>query len=154
MWDVPVITDWTILANRPYTVLRGNKEKTCPLIDIAVPDNSNVNTKENEKLNKYKDLEIEVIRMWKVRTKIVPFIIRALGTIKKGSYQNRHLLPFYPSAMELQITLTSTAHSIRKVLGWIALISCWDLDLTGDRLLLTGENDFKIIIIIIIIIRK
>jgi hypothetical protein len=55
--------------------------------------------------------------MWKVRTKIVPFIIRALGTIKKGSYQNLHLLPFYPSAMELQITLMSTAHIIGKVLG-------------------------------------
>jgi hypothetical protein len=55
--------------------------------------------------------------MWKVRTKIVPFVIGALGIIKKGSDQNLHLLPGHPSAMELQkITLMSTAHSIRKVL--------------------------------------
>jgi hypothetical protein len=33
------------------------------LIDIAIPDDSNFNTKETEKLNKYKDLEIEVSRM-------------------------------------------------------------------------------------------
>jgi len=56
--------------------------------------------------------------MWKVRTKIVPFITGALGKIKKGSDQNLQLLPFYPSVMELQkITLMSTAHSIGKMLG-------------------------------------
>jgi hypothetical protein len=47
-------------------------------IDIAVPDDTNVNTKETEILSKYKDLEIEVSRMWKVRTKTVPVIIGVL----------------------------------------------------------------------------
>jgi len=40
-----------------------NKEKTHLLIDIAIPDDSNVNTKETEKLNKYKGLEDKVSRM-------------------------------------------------------------------------------------------
>jgi hypothetical protein len=44
---------------------RDKKEKTCLLIDIAVPDYSNINTKETEKLSKYRDLEIKVSRMWK-----------------------------------------------------------------------------------------
>jgi len=35
-----------------------------------------------------KDLEIEFSRMWKVRTKIVPVITGALGTIKNGLDQN------------------------------------------------------------------
>jgi hypothetical protein len=34
-----------------------DKEETCLLIDIAIPFDSNVYTKENEKLSKYKDLE-------------------------------------------------------------------------------------------------
>jgi len=72
MWDVPVITDRTILANWPDTVLHDKKEKTCLLLDIAVPDDSNINTRETEKLSKYKHLEIKISRMWKVRTKIVP----------------------------------------------------------------------------------
>ena len=56
--------------------------------------------------------------MWKVRTKIVSVIIRALGTIKKGLFQNHQLLPGHLSATELQkITLMSTAHIICKVLG-------------------------------------
>ena len=53
------------------------------MIDIAIPDSSNLNTKETEKLSRYKDLEIEVSRIWKVRTKIMPVITGALGTIKK-----------------------------------------------------------------------
>jgi hypothetical protein len=39
-----------------------------------MPADSNLNTKDNEKLSKYKELEIEVSRMWRVRTKTVPVI--------------------------------------------------------------------------------
>jgi len=85
---------------------------------MAIPADSNGNTKETEKRSKYKDLEIEVGRMWKVRTKIVPVVIGALGTIKKGLDQNLQLLPGHPSATELQkVTLMSTAHIICKMLG-------------------------------------
>jgi len=72
-------------------------------------------TQESEKLSKYKDLEINVSRMWKVRTKIVPVIIGALEIIKKGLDQNLQLLPGHPLAIELQkITLVSTAHTIHQ----------------------------------------
>ena len=69
------------------------KKKTCLLINIAIPDYSNFSTKETEKPRKYKDLEMDVRRMWKVRIKIVPIIIGALGKIKKGLDQNLQLLP-------------------------------------------------------------
>ena len=36
-------------------------------------------------LCKYEDLEIDVSRMWNVRTKIVPVVIGTLGIIMKGS---------------------------------------------------------------------
>jgi len=70
MWDVPATTDRTILANRPVILLHDKKEKTCLPIDIALPDVSNANTKETEKLSQYKDLEIEVSRMRKWRAKL------------------------------------------------------------------------------------
>jgi hypothetical protein len=44
------------------------------MTDIAIPDDFNINTKETEKLSKYKDLEIEVSGMWKVRATTVQFI--------------------------------------------------------------------------------
>jgi len=68
--------------------------------------------------------------MWKVMTKIVPVTLGALGTIKKALDQNLQLLPGHWSAIVLwKITLMSTAHSNCRVLGEIALISCWNLDL-------------------------
>jgi hypothetical protein len=63
MWDILVITDQTIPANRPDILLHDRIEKTCLLINIAIPDGSNFNTKETEKLGKFKDMEIEVSRM-------------------------------------------------------------------------------------------
>jgi hypothetical protein len=56
--------------------------------------------------------------VWKIRTKIVPVVIAALGTIKKGLNQDHQLLPSQLPTTELQkITLISTAHIIHKVLG-------------------------------------
>ena len=65
MWGILVVTVQTVLANRHdiYVVLHDRKEKTSLLTNIVIPDDSNVNTKENEKLSKYKDLETEVSRM-------------------------------------------------------------------------------------------
>jgi len=48
-----------------------------------------------------------------VRKKIVPVIIAALGTVKKGLDQILQLLPGHRLAVELQITLISTTHSFR-----------------------------------------
>jgi hypothetical protein len=97
--------------------LHDKEEYTCLLINVAIPDNSNVNTKEPEELSKCKDSGIEVSRLCKVETKIVPVITGALRTIKKGLVQNLQLLPGLPSATELtKITLMSTAYLICKVL--------------------------------------
>jgi hypothetical protein len=67
-------------------------KKNCLLNEIAMPNDSNINTKETEKLSKYRDMEIAVKRMWKVRTKILSVVTGALGTIKKGLDQNLQLL--------------------------------------------------------------
>jgi hypothetical protein len=88
MRDLPVFEYRTKLGNRSVTVLHDKKEKTELVIDVAILDDSNVNMKETEKLSNYKDLNIDVSRMWKVRIKIVPAITGALGTNKKGLDQN------------------------------------------------------------------
>jgi len=46
------------------------------LIDIAISGNRNVIKKEAEKILKYKDLTLEIQRMWIVKTKVIPAIIR------------------------------------------------------------------------------
>lgn len=45
------------------------------LIDIAVPTERNTSIKIIEKLFKYKDLEIEINRMWGMKTETVPIVL-------------------------------------------------------------------------------
>jgi len=48
MCAVPLVTDWTIIANQPHIVLHDEMQKTCLLTNIPIPDDSNINTKETE----------------------------------------------------------------------------------------------------------
>ena len=83
LWDMPIHTDKTIAANRPDIVLTNKKDKTCLLIDMTIPLDTNTSVKTMEKIDKCKDLEIEVERMCGLKTTTVPVVMGALGTIKK-----------------------------------------------------------------------
>ena len=54
------------------------------LIDVAIPGERNVIKKEAEKILKYKDITIEIQRMWNVKTRVIPVIIGATGNISKS----------------------------------------------------------------------
>jgi len=51
------------------------------LIDVAISGDRNVTKKEPERILKYKDLTIEIQRVWNVKTEVIPLIIGATGTI-------------------------------------------------------------------------
>jgi hypothetical protein len=76
-----VQTDRTFPNNKPDIIIRDNGKRTYMLIDVAISGNRNVIKKEAEKILKYKDLTIEIQRMWNVKTKMIPVIIGATGTI-------------------------------------------------------------------------
>jgi hypothetical protein len=57
------------------------------LIDVAVRADRNVIKKEAEKILKYKDLIIDIKRMWNVKARVIPLIIAAAGTISKSLRQ-------------------------------------------------------------------
>jgi hypothetical protein len=52
------------------------------LIDVVIPGDRNAIQKEAEKILKYKDLTIEIQRMWNVKTRVIPVIIGATGNFK------------------------------------------------------------------------
>lgn len=64
IWDMPVHTDREIKANRPDIIVKCKENKSCLLIDVSIPTDKNTSVKVVEKLSKYKDLEIEIERMW------------------------------------------------------------------------------------------
>jgi hypothetical protein len=49
-----VHTDREVTVNRPDILIKNKKEKTCMLIDVAIPANRNVTQKEVEQKLKYK----------------------------------------------------------------------------------------------------
>ena len=86
-------------------------------IDVAISGDRNVIKKEAEKILKYKDLTIEMQRMWKVKTMMIPVIIGATGTISKSFRKYIINIPGNHEVKELQKTaILGTAHILRKVL--------------------------------------
>ena len=87
------------------------------LIDVAIWGDRNVIKKETENILKYKDLTIEIQRMWKVKTRVIPVMIGATGTISKSFRKYISNIPGNHEVRELQKTaILGTAHILRKVL--------------------------------------
>ena len=59
LWNQAVHTDREVTANRP-DVIKNKREKTCTLIDVAIPADRNDVQKEAEKKFKYKIFCIEI----------------------------------------------------------------------------------------------
>ena len=74
LWNQTVHTDREVTANRPHIIIKNNKEKTCTLIDVAIPTDRNVVQKEVEKKLKYNSLCIEIQRKWNLKCTIIPVI--------------------------------------------------------------------------------
>ena len=112
-----VHTDRTIPNKEPDILIRDNEKGTCMLIDVAISGDRNVIKIEAEKILKYKDLTIEIQRMWNVKTKVIPVIIGATGTVSKTFRKYVSNIPGNDEVKELQKTaILGTAHILRKVL--------------------------------------
>ena len=118
LWDMPINTDKEIKANRPDIVIKNKRKRLRTLIDMAVPSGRNVASKEVEKISKYKDLEIEISKMWSMNTIVIPVVIGALGLMRKGINRYVEQIPGNIRVEELQKTvLLGTAHLLRRTLS-------------------------------------
>nr|XP_027216708.1 uncharacterized protein LOC113809340 [Penaeus vannamei] len=95
-------TDTEIKANRPDIVVKDKKERTCLLIDMAVPTERNTSIKTTEKLSKYKDVDIEIERIWGTNTTTIPVAICALALVKKGMEKYIGKIPGNKKIQEVQ----------------------------------------------------
>jgi len=87
------------------------------LIDVAISEDRNVIKTVADKILKYKDLTIEIQRMWNVKTKGIPVIIGANGTISKSFRKYVSNIPGKHEVKKLEKTaILGTAHILRKVL--------------------------------------
>jgi hypothetical protein len=67
LWNQEVQTDREVLANRPDIIIKNKEDKICLLIDVAIPSDRNVIQKESKNNLKYKNLSIEIQRMWNMK---------------------------------------------------------------------------------------
>ena len=87
------------------------------LLEVAITGDRNVIKKEAEKILKYKDLTIEIQRMWNIKTRVIPVITGETGTISKSFRKYVSDIPGNHDVKELQKTaILDTAHVLRKVL--------------------------------------
>jgi hypothetical protein len=83
LWTRIVNTNKEVTANRPDIIIRNKKEKTCTLIDVAIPADRK-NAKGGGKEVKYKRLGIKIQRMWNLKCTIIPVTIGASGIVTKS----------------------------------------------------------------------
>lgn len=95
------------------------ERKTATIIDIAVPADRNIADKEEEKITKYQDLRIEVSRLWKTKTKVIPIVVGALGSIPKDLKNRLNELETkgVESKMLQKAALLGTARILRRAMA-------------------------------------
>ena len=59
------------------------KERSCKIIDFAVPGGSRIEEKEKDKEEKYQDFGREFQKIWYVKVKVIPLVVGSLGAIPK-----------------------------------------------------------------------
>ena len=57
------------------------RENKCQIIDVVIPDDRRVRAKQDEKVEKYRDLAREIRKKGVIRKKVTPIVVGALGTI-------------------------------------------------------------------------
>jgi hypothetical protein len=87
------------------------------LIDVAISRDRHVIKKEAKKILKYKELTIEIQRVWNIKTRVIPVIIGATATISKSFRKYVSSIPGNHEVKEVQKTaILRIAHILRKVL--------------------------------------
>ena len=66
----------------------------------------------------YLDLELEIQRIWHMKAMVIPVVVAALGTVKKGIVENIKKVSERATVTEIQnICMLGSAQILRKVLS-------------------------------------
>ena len=117
LWDFNIQTDNEIQARRPDIVVVNKKDRKCYIIDVAVPGDVRIAEKETEKIEKYDELKREVERLWKVKARVIPIVLGALGTVTRSLSNYIKEIGVKTQIKLIQKSvLLGTARVLRKVL--------------------------------------
>ena len=98
-------------------VVVDKKERSCKIIDFAVPGDSRIEEKEKDKIEKYQDLGKQLQKTWNVKVKITPLVVGSLGDIPKQFGNRLKKIGITVGTAQVQKTvLLGMARILRKVL--------------------------------------
>ncbi|XP_066928605.1 uncharacterized protein [Clytia hemisphaerica] len=117
LWDFSIQTDHHLQHNKPDILILHKTQRKAIIVDIAIPNDSNIATKRIDKIRKYTDLAIELKAMWNLdKVEIVPFVIGATGVFYKEfdkDIEKLELNGMLRHEMCQKIILLGTAHIVR-----------------------------------------
>ena len=118
LWDVMIQCDREIKARKLDVVVVNKNERSCAIIDMAIPGDTRVSEKEKEKIERYQEIKREIKRMWNIRSiKVIPVVVGALGsTSKKLKKCIVELGVIINTALLQKAALLGTARILRKFL--------------------------------------
>ena len=117
LWDFSIQTDHVIEARRPDLVVVDKKERSCKIIDFAVPGDSRIEEKDKDKIEKYQDLGREFQKIWNVKVKVRPSVVGSLGAIPKQFGNKLKQIGITGETAQVErIVLLGTARIFPKVL--------------------------------------
>jgi len=98
-WNRSILTDKTILFNRPDITFMNKKTKITFLIDIAVPNTHSLAKTTTDKQNKYQEVANAMCAMWKQNAvQVIPIVISSTGVIPKSLSQSLKRLDLHPNS--------------------------------------------------------
>lgn len=119
-WDRTIHTDKTITCNRPDITLIKKNTKETYLIDIAIPNDTNIAKKEEEKREKYHPLALEVQELWEQKkVTVIPLVISVTG-ITPYTFMNglkTLQIPEHTHANIQKAVILKTCSIVRKFLN-------------------------------------
>ena len=118
LWDVMIQCDREIKAKKLDVVVVNKNERSCAIIDMAIPGDIRVGEQEKEKIERYQEIKREIKRMWNNRSiNVIPVVVGALGsTSKKLKKCIVELGVIINTALLQKAALLGTARILRKVL--------------------------------------
>jgi hypothetical protein len=88
LWNQGVHRAREVTANRPDIIIKNKKERTCMLLDVAIPADRNVKRKKEQNELKYKSVCVRVQGMWSMKCLVIPVVTGATGIVTNGLKKN------------------------------------------------------------------
>ncbi|XP_073979863.1 uncharacterized protein [Rhodnius prolixus] len=83
-WETQIVTDRSDANNKPDILVMDRKGRVAHIVDVAIPNDDNMQKSRGEKIRKYQDLSFQLREMYNLdKTTIAPIILSTSGLVPR-----------------------------------------------------------------------